>query len=66
VFKPKIVNSVHASIDSLHRRGMTLNFATNVEDADELGEVTELTPMNVVATSATAKSSSKKLAVGKR
>jgi hypothetical protein len=66
VFKPKIVNSVHASIDSLHRRGMTLNLATNVEGADELGEVTELTPMKVVATSATTKSSSKKLAVGKR
>jgi hypothetical protein len=35
VFKPRIINSVHASADSLHGRGMNLSLATDVKDAAE-------------------------------
>jgi hypothetical protein len=67
VFKPKIINSVHASTDSLHRRGVTLSLASTMKEEAALeGDLTELTPMNVVVTPRTTRASSKKLAVGKR
>jgi hypothetical protein len=67
VFKLRIINNVHASTESLHRRGMTLSLATNVKHTAESGDdVTELTPMNVVVTPRSTRSSSKTLTVGKR
>jgi hypothetical protein len=66
VFKPRIINSVHTSTESLHRRGMTLSLATNVKGAAEPeGDITELTPMSVVVNPRTTRPSSKQLAVGK-
>jgi hypothetical protein len=50
-FKPRIMNSDHASTDSLHRRDMALSLAKNVKDAVELeADAAGLTPMNVVIT----------------
>jgi hypothetical protein len=46
---------------------MTLSLATDVKGAAESeGDVTELTPMNVLVTPKTTRHSSKKMAVGKR
>jgi hypothetical protein len=36
IFKPRIINSLHTSIDSLHRRGAILRLATHIDD--ECGE----------------------------
>jgi hypothetical protein len=44
VFRPKIMNSLHTSSDSLHRRAMALSLTTKVEDGiSEHSETTELT-----------------------
>jgi hypothetical protein len=62
----QIINSVHASTDSLQRRGMTLNLATTVKVAvDSEGDATELTHVSLVNPRKT-RPSSKQLAVGKR
>jgi hypothetical protein len=67
VFKPKIINSVHTSSDSLYRRGVALRLATNIGDQPETGcDVTELTPMRVSVSPKATRSSSRSLAVGKR
>jgi hypothetical protein len=67
VFKPRIINNVHASAESLHGRGVTLSLATGVKDAaGSEGDATELTPMNVLVTPRTSRHSSKNMAVGKR
>jgi hypothetical protein len=60
IFWPKIVNSVHTSNESLHRRGATLSLTTCMND-DEQRNLTELTPMNT-----TLSTSSGNLPVGKR
>jgi hypothetical protein len=67
VFKPKIVNSVHASTNGLRGRGLNLRLVSGLKDESEIeGDVTELTPMNVSVTPTMPRSSSKKLVVGKR
>jgi hypothetical protein len=67
VFKPRIINSMHTSSDSLHGQGLMLSLATKVGDGqDEQQDVTEITPMNASAGSRATRSSSKSLAVGKR
>jgi hypothetical protein len=67
VFKSKIVNIVHASTDGHRGRGLNLRLVSDVKDESEFeGDVTELTPMNVIVTPRMPRSSSKKLVVGKR
>jgi hypothetical protein len=67
VFKPRIINSVHTSSDSLHRRGVTLSLETNIGDKDDVEcSATELTPMTQSTSPKATRSSSRGLAVGKR
>jgi hypothetical protein len=67
IFKPRIINSVHTSSDSLHRRGAMLSLSTHVSDEDgEQKDLTELTPMNPTVGVRVTRSNSKSLAVGKR
>jgi hypothetical protein len=67
VFKPKIINSVHTSSDSLNRRGVTLSLETSLgNEGDNEATATELTPMAPNKSSTTGKPSSRNLAVGKR
>jgi hypothetical protein len=56
VFKPKIMNSVHTSSDSLYCRGVALRLATSVGNQADAGcDMTEFTPMTVsVSPKATA------------
>jgi hypothetical protein len=50
VFKPKIMNSVHTSSDSLYCRGVALRLATSVGiQADTGCGMTVFTPMTVSA-----------------
>jgi hypothetical protein len=67
VFRPKIINSLHTSSDSLHRRAMALSLTTKVEDGiSEHSETSELTPMKVSTSPRIIRISNKHLAVGKR
>jgi hypothetical protein len=63
IFKPRIINSIHTSSDSLHRRGVTLSLATRVDDKnDEQKDVTEITSTGARVT----RFSSRNLAGGER
>ncbi|PNF34241.1 hypothetical protein B7P43_G17488 [Cryptotermes secundus] len=66
IFKPRIINSVHTSSDSLHRRGAMLSLATHVDDEDTPKEFTEMTPMNATIGVRVSRTSSRNQAVGKR
>jgi hypothetical protein len=67
VFKPRIINNVHTSSDSLHRRGVTLSLETSIGDKEDADcPATELTPMTLDRSSRTTRSSSRGLAVGIR
>jgi hypothetical protein len=68
VFKPRIINSVHAStVVSTGKVGRTLSLATNVKDATKSeGDATEPTPVNVIVTPRKTRPSSERLAVRKR
>jgi hypothetical protein len=67
VFKPRIINRVHTSSDSLYRRGVSLRLATSVgNQADTRCDMTELTPMTLSVSPKATKSSSRSLAVSKR
>ncbi|PNF19010.1 hypothetical protein B7P43_G12398 [Cryptotermes secundus] len=65
IFKPKIINSVHTSNDSLHRRGAMLSLATHMDD-NTPKEFTEMNPMNATIGVRVSRTSSRNQAVSKR
>lgn len=66
MFKPKIINNVHTSSDSMHRPDIMLSLATKVEEHDEQGDATEMTAMNVFTGSKMTTTGSRGFAAGKR
>jgi hypothetical protein len=67
IFKPKIVNSVHTSDDSLQRRRVPLSMVTSIEsDYSEQNDMTEMTPMNTPVCNRMTRSQSRSVAMDKR